>query len=94
MAERQSLDDPTFFHIAYRRGASGQPTPIIRGTGIRVQTIIVAIQHWELTPSQIAVEYDLTQAQINDALAFYQARRREIDAAIMVEDALERESPQ
>jgi len=94
VAERQSLDDPTFLHIAYRRGASGQPTPIIRGTGIRVQTIIVAIQHWELTPSQIAVEYDLTQAQINDALAFYQARRREIDAAIMVEDALERESPQ
>jgi uncharacterized protein (DUF433 family) len=86
---RQRLDDPAFPHITYRRGAAGQPTPIIRGTGIRVQTIVIAAQQWELIPSQIATEYDLTKAQVNDALAFYQAHRTEIDAAIAAEEDLE-----
>jgi uncharacterized protein (DUF433 family) len=85
----QSLDDPTFPRITYRRGAAGQPTPVLRGTGVRVQTIVIAAQQWELTPTQIAAEYDLTKAQVNDALAFYQAHRAEIDAAITTEQAME-----
>jgi uncharacterized protein (DUF433 family) len=86
---RQRLDDPAFPLITYRQGAAGQPTPIIRSTGIRVQTIVIAAQQWELTPSQIAAEYGLTKAQVHDALAFYQAHHAEIDAAIQAEQALE-----
>lgn len=85
----QSLDDPAFPRITYRRGAAGQPTPVLRGTGIRVQTVVIATQQWELTPTQIAAEYDLTKAQVNDALAFYQAHRAEIDATITTEQTIE-----
>lgn len=85
----QSLDDPAFPHVTYRRGAAGQPAPILRGTGIRVQTVVVAAQQWELTSTQIGTEYDLSQAQVRDALAFYDAHRTEIDVAIADEQAME-----
>jgi len=85
----QNLNDPAFSRVTYRRGAAGQPTPVLRGTGIRVQTVVVATQQWELTPTQIATEYDLTEAQVNEALSFYQAHRAEIDGAIATEQAME-----
>ncbi len=88
-ALRQALHDPAFPLITYRRGAAGMPTPVLRGTGIRVQTVVVAAQRWELTPEQIAAEYGLTEAQVNEALAFYEAHRMEIDAAIAAEQELE-----
>jgi uncharacterized protein (DUF433 family) len=87
---KQNLDDPAFPHVTYRRGAAGQPVPVLRDTGIRVQTMAIAAQQWELTPEQLAAEYDLTKAQVNDALAFYDAHRTEIDAAIVTEQALEK----
>ncbi len=31
---RQDLNDPAFPRITYRRGAAGQPLPVLRGTGI------------------------------------------------------------
>ena len=86
---RQSLDDPAFPGITYRRGASGQPSPVLRGAGIHVQTIVVATHHWQLSLTQIAVDYDLSQTQVTEALAFYEAHRQEIDAAIAAEQALE-----
>ena len=46
---KQDLDDVQFPKITYRRGAAGIPTPTIRGTGLRVQTIVVAKQSWEMT---------------------------------------------
>jgi uncharacterized protein (DUF433 family) len=76
------LDDSVFPHITYRRGASGQPTAVVRGTGIRVQTLVVATQTWGLTPAQAATEYDLPVAQVEEALAFYVAHQGEIDAAL------------
>ena len=88
-ALRQTLDDPSFPRITYRRGAAGLPTPILRGTGIRVQTVVVATQRWEMTPTQIAAEYELSEAQVDEALAFYEAHRPEIDAAIAAEHAME-----
>lgn len=88
-ALNQQLDDPAFPRITYRRGASGQPVPVLRGTGIRVQTVVVAAQEWGLSPAQIAAEYDLTEVQVKDALAFYEAHRQEIDAAVAAEQALE-----
>jgi uncharacterized protein (DUF433 family) len=86
---RQELNDPRFPQITYQRGASGTPTPVLRGTGVRVQTIIVAVRQWELTPEEVAAEYDLTASQVEQALAFYEAHSAEIDAAVEAEEALE-----
>jgi len=88
-ALKQSLDDPAFPGITYRRGAAGQPTPVIRGTGLRVQTVVVAAQQWRMTPEEIAGEYELPKSQVEEALAFYEAHREEIDAAMAVDKQLE-----
>ena len=84
----QTLDDPQFPQVAYRRGVAGIPTPVLRGTGIRVQTIVAASQSWELSPEDIASEYDLTKVQVQEALEFYEAHRDEIEAAIAAEEKL------
>ncbi len=83
----QGLDDPEFPNITYRRGASGSLSPVLRGTGIRVQTIALAGQN--NTPSEIAEDYDLPPTQVQEALSFYEAHRVEIDAHIQAEAAFE-----
>jgi uncharacterized protein (DUF433 family) len=83
----QGLDDPNFPNITYRRGASGSLSPILRGTGIRVQTIALASQ--DSTPAEIAADYDLPPMQVQEALGFYEAHQDEIDAHIQAEAALE-----
>lgn len=88
-ALQQQLDDPAFPRISYRRGASGQPSPVLRGNGVRVQTVVVAAYEWRLAPAQIAAEYGLTESQVKEALDFYEAHRQEIDAAIAAEQTLE-----
>ena len=84
----QQLDDPNFPHITYRRGASGSPTPIVRGTGIRVQTLVVAAQDWQWSLAKIADEYDLSESQVREAQGFYDAHKPEIDLAVASEDSL------
>ena len=84
----KGVDDPDFPGISYRRGASRQPTPVLRGTGIRVQTIAIAANTWGMSPAEIANEYDIPETQIREAQAFYEAHRAEIDAAIEAEEAL------
>ena len=83
----QGIDDPDFPGITYRRGASRQPTPILRGTGIRVQTIVIAANTWGMSTAQISSEYDIPETQIKEAQAFYEAHRAEIDASIEAEEA-------
>ena len=85
-----------FPELTYRRGASGLAVPIVHGTGLRVQTLAMsttgyayAAQQWGLSVGQIAAEYDLSEAQVNAALAFYAAHQQEIDQAIASEVALE-----
>lgn len=82
---RRSLDDPAFPGITYRTGASHEPTPVLRGTGIRVQTIVIAERAWGLSVAQIAEEWDLSERQVTEALSFYAAHRAEIDADIEAE---------
>jgi uncharacterized protein (DUF433 family) len=88
-ALRQNLDDPAFPQITYRRGAARIPTPVLRGTGIRVQTVVMAARQWELAPDEVAAEYELTQSQVKEALDFYETHREEIDQAIEAEQKLE-----
>lgn len=87
----QQLDDSEFPQITYRRGASGIPTPILRGTGIRVQTIALANTHWEMTPAEIAEDYGISLKQVEEALAFFTAHRAEIETHIELEERIERE---
>ncbi len=54
-----------------------------------MQSVVIAFQQWGLLPSQIADEYNLTEVQVNNALAFYAAHTLEIDTAIAVEQNLE-----
>lgn len=87
-ALNQQLDDPEFPQITYRRGASGVPTPIIRGTGIRVQAVVVAHKQWEMTTAAIAEQYRIPVRQIEEALAFYEAHRMEIETQMAFEEQL------
>jgi uncharacterized protein (DUF433 family) len=69
--------------------------PIIRGTGVTVQTIVVLTQHG-LTPEQIVEEYEgiLTLAQVHDALGYYYDHPGEIEQYIAENQAaLERAWP-
>lgn len=90
-ALNQRLDDPRFPEIAYRRGAAGVPTPVLRGTGIRVQTLVIAHHQWGMSANEIAAEYELADAQVEAALAFYGAHRAEIETHIEREARLARE---
>ena len=88
-ALRERLEDPNHPHVTYRRGAAGAPVPVVRGTGVRVQALAIAAQQWEWTLAGIAEEYDLSESQVDDALAFYEAHRAEIDASIAAELEME-----
>jgi uncharacterized protein (DUF433 family) len=87
-ALNQQLDDPAFPQITYRRGAAGIPTPVLRGAGIRVQTIAIAHEQWGMSAAEIAAEYDLPPAQIEAALAFFDGHRAEIETHIQREARL------
>jgi uncharacterized protein (DUF433 family) len=85
---KQELDDPAYPNITYRRGAAGVPTPVLRGSNLRVQTVALDARQAGLSAEQIAAEYDLPASQIREALAFYDAHRTEIDTLIRAEEAL------
>jgi uncharacterized protein (DUF433 family) len=86
---KSSIDDPEHPHITYRRGGSGIPTPIIRGTGIRVETIVVANQQWGQSAAELAAEYEIPAESVQAALDYYQAHPEEIDALIRIEQEIE-----
>ena len=88
----QQLDDSDYPQITYRRGASGAPTPVIRGTGVHVQAIVIAHERWGMSAAEIAAEYGLTTGQIEEALAFYASHRTEINAHLDREASLAREA--
>jgi uncharacterized protein (DUF433 family) len=81
----KNLDIPD---IVYRRGASGSLAPVLRGTGIRVQTIVLT--HQDHTAEEIAEDYDLSLRQVQEALDYYEVHYVEINAYIQAETASER----
>jgi uncharacterized protein (DUF433 family) len=86
---KQGLDDPRHPHVTYRRSPGGWPLPVIRGTGIRVRTVVGAVRWWNMSPGAIAEEYELTEEQVADALSFYETHRGEIEASWSEERLLE-----
>jgi uncharacterized protein (DUF433 family) len=91
---KQQLDDPNFPTITYRRGASGWVTPVLRGTGVRVQTVAVAVEKLKIKPEEFARQYNLDISQVREAIQFYHAHRAEIDANIRYESDLEKQYKQ
>jgi uncharacterized protein (DUF433 family) len=88
-ALRSKLDDPNYPAITYRLDTDNQPVPVVRGRGIRVQTIVITHHHWHESEADIAREYDLPLPAVKEALAFYQAHKSLVDALIAENDALE-----
>ena len=84
-----SKGDLKFPGITYRRNASSTLIPILRGTGIRVQTIVIANRKWNESPNVIAGQYDLPVSRIVEALAFYQAHQVEVDLLIQSDTKLD-----
>ena len=86
---KTSIDDPEHPLITYRRGSSGIPTPVIRGTGIRVETIIVAHERWGQSVAELAGEYDIPDEAVEAALSYNQAHPEEIEVLINMEKEIE-----
>jgi len=78
----------SFPQIAYRQGASGQIFSVVKGTGVRVQTLAIAAHKWSMSAAQIADEYDLSKDQVTEALRFYAVNKEQIDLAIASEQEL------
>lgn len=88
---RNQLDDPDFPLITYRRGGSGIPRPVIRGTAIHVQTVAVAVTRHKEKPEKFAENYSLDIKQVREALSFYDAHKEEIDTNIEDEINMEKQ---
>lgn len=84
-----SKDDPKFPGITYRSSTSSTFIPILRGTSIRVQTIVISNRSWNESPKEIAEQYDLPANRIEEALAFYQLHQAEVDLLIQSDAKLE-----
>ena len=62
--------------------------PMIRGTNLRVKTLVVAHKYWELSAEEIADRWPVKVEAVRDALAFYEVYTDVIDQAIAEEKAL------
>ena len=83
------LDDPDFPSITYKRDTAHQLVPVIRGKGIRVQTIVIASNQWKESITDICREYELSKKMVKDALGFYEAHKPLVDALITENERLE-----
>lgn len=82
------LDDPDYPSISYMRDTTNQLVPVIRGKGIRVQTIVIASEKWKETIPDICWQYDLSKKMVEDGLGFYAAHRNMVDALIAENESL------
>jgi hypothetical protein len=88
-APAASLRDPDSPSIGDRRGAAGQPSPVLQSAGIRIQTLAVGHHAWGMAPAELAKACGVPEAQVKQALAFYQAHRLEVDASVEADSQLE-----
>ncbi len=69
-------------NLIYRDPEVRGGRPCIVGTGLRVIDIIMSMQFGNRTPDEIALDYDISLAQVHAALAYYYENKAEIDADI------------
>jgi uncharacterized protein (DUF433 family) len=50
---------------------------------------VISNREWNETPTEIAVQYDLSEGLVKDALRFYQAHQAEVDLLIYSDSKLE-----
>ncbi len=88
---RASLSDPKFPNIVYRKGALGVVTPVIKGTGIRVQTVVIGHKTWGEPLERIATDYEIPLELVKSAWEYYLSHTTEIEALIKIDADLEAE---
>src|SRR4051812_31314431 len=66
-------------YIELRDGPRGK-RPRIAGKGVRVDAIAVWSRELKMSPEEIAVNHDLTLAEVHAALAYYLDHQDEMDA--------------
>ena len=86
---QQKIEDPAYPGIETRIGASGQESALLRGKGIHVRTIVMEHRNWGMTREDIAAEHELSLHQVEEALSYYEAHRKEVDADIAANEAPE-----
>jgi len=79
---KSKIDDPNFPDITYKLDSDNQLVPIIKGKGIRVQTLMIAYYNWKESVAEISQQYDLPQKTVKQALSFYEAHKKAMDALI------------
>jgi uncharacterized protein (DUF433 family) len=81
-ALKSKIDDPNFPDITYKLDVDNQPVPVIKGKGIRVQTLVIAFYDWKESVAEISQQYDLPQKTVKQALTFYEVHKKGVDALI------------
>ncbi|MBK8023272.1 MAG: DUF433 domain-containing protein [Chloroflexi bacterium] len=66
--------------------------PILAGTSLRVQDVAAHHKYRKYTPEELAVQLQISLAQVHAALAYYYAHQDEIGAQIEEDDRLIREA--
>ena len=86
---KTDLSDPRFPTIAYRIGDAGIPTPVIRGTGVRVETLVISHKEWQETAEELARDYEIPVDAVREAMSFYEIHKAEVDTLIQIDQDLE-----
>jgi len=81
-ALKSKIDDPNFSDITYKLDSDNQLVPYVKGKGIRVQTLVIAFYEWKESAVELSKQYDLPQKTVKQALSFYEAHKKVVDALI------------
>ena len=81
-ALKSKIDDPNFPDITYKLDSDNQLVPFVKGKGIRVQTLVIAFYEWKEPAAELSRQYDLPIKTVKQALSFYEAHKKAVDALI------------
>jgi uncharacterized protein (DUF433 family) len=59
--------------------------PVVRGTRVPVRTIVIAWSEYRNVPRVLAAYPRLTEEDVQEALAYYEAHRQELDKRIQAQ---------
>lgn len=81
MATARSVEFPRIVRSPRVHGGE----PVIRGTRVPVRAVVVAWREYEDVPTLLLAYPRLTQEDLQEALLYYEAHRREIDERIQAQ---------